>query len=108
MWEHLQRTLAADRPAQGNPGRSAEQADPYAGRGKRCFFAGNRQVARCYQLASRRRGHPLHFCNDKLRDGLNLCHQIAANIKRSPILIDVLPHHRTQIMAGTEGLSRSG
>src|SRR5208283_158448 len=102
------RALAADGAAQSNHGRGAEQSDAYPGCAERRLFSSNCQVTSCYQLASGRSGYSLDFCNHRLWDGLDLGHQLAANVEDSAILVDILSRHFAQIMTGRKDFPRGG
>ena len=79
--QHLQSALAADRAAQGDHRRGAEQADLYSRRGKRRLVGGDGEIARGHQLAARRGGNALHLRDHRLRNGLDARHQLGADVE---------------------------
>jgi len=106
--QHLQRALAANGAAEGHHRRGAEQADLDAGRGERGFFAGDGEVAGGDKLAAGGGGDALYFGDHRLRDGLQLHHQLRANVEGAAIVVEVLAHHLSEIVAGGKHLSCRG
>ena len=103
--EHLERALAADCPAELHHGRGAEEADFDAWCRELRLFCRNRQVACCNQLASGRRRHALHLGNHRLRNGMQLHHQLRTQVKNFPVIGHRPAHHLAQVMAGGKHLS---
>src|SRR5271166_596831 len=72
---HLHRALARYGPADCDQGRRAEEADVDARQGEAGGLAGDRQVARGDELASRRRGDAFHSRDDRLRQRDDRLHE---------------------------------
>jgi hypothetical protein len=104
--QHLECALAADGAAQRHHGSGTEEPDAHAGRGERSLVGGDGQVAGRHQLASRRGSHALHLGNDGLGDGLELHHQLGADVEQQPVLVDVAPYHFREVVPGAEDLAR--
>src|SRR5271166_5454641 len=75
---HLHRALARYGPADCDQGRRAEEADVDARQGEAGGLAGDRQIARRDELASRRRGDAFHSRDDRLRQRDDRLHERSA------------------------------
>src|ERR1019366_3673142 len=104
--EHLQGAFTADGAAERYHRRGAEQSNLDSGCGKPHFVGSDGQIAGGHQLAARRGCGSLHLGNHRLRNGLDLHHQVGANIEDLPVIIDVLARHFGQIVARAKDVSR--
>ena len=66
---------------------------------------GNRQVAGGHQLAAGGGGDALHLGDHRLRNGLNLRHQLRAHVEDAAVFVDVAAGHLAKIVAGAEDLA---
>jgi hypothetical protein len=60
---------------------------------KAASSAGDRQIAGGHQLASGGGGDALHFGDDRLRNGLDLHHELGADVEDAAVFVDVPAGH---------------
>ena len=72
------------------------------GRAESGLIARDGEIARGHQLASGGSGDALHLRDHWLRDGLDLGHQLSADVEELAVIGDCAAHHFGQVVAGAE------
>ena len=106
--QHFEGAFPADGAGEGDHRRGAEEADLHAGRGEGGVLGGDGEIAGGDQLAAGRGGDTLDFGDDGLRDGLELLHQLGADIEDAAVFVDVAAGHLAEVVAGAEDLAGGG
>ena len=103
---HLQRALAADRPADRDGRRVAEPPALAAGQRERRAVRRDREVAGRDQLTAGRGRQPVHACDHHLRHRLDRLHQRRARPQQRAHVAQPRADHVGEVVAGAE--HRSG
>jgi len=105
---HLQRPLATDASYDGHQRRVAEEATLPPGDGEAGAVGRHRQVTAGHQLATGRRGQGVDAGDDRLRDGLDRLHHLAAGAEEVTGGSEVGAGHIGEVVAGRERRSGGG
>src|ERR1019366_2946824 len=106
--KHPEGALAADGAGQRDHRSRAEEPDPDAWGREPGVFGRDREVARRHELASGRGGETLNLGDDRLRNRLDLRHQLGADVEDLTGVVDVPSDQLAEIVPRAVSLSGRG